>query len=241
MTITSKFNGKCKACGGFVAVGDKVNWVKGVQGVTHADATTCASYRNDPYKAAVTRGLPTAAPVVTANAKPVADFLTAARERGLKFPKVAFMGPNGAEIKLTLAGPASKNPGAVFVYDRGLYVGSIATDGTVRGALANNAALLGTLAAIITDPAAAAKAYGMLTGRCSFCAKELTDAGSVEVGYGPVCAKKYGLPHTAKGTSKQVTLDPSMPLTYGPNAAVFAQAADSVDRADDYYSELGGW
>ena len=54
--------------------------------------------------------------------------------------------------------------------------------------------------AVAADPAAAAKAYGALMGRCSFCDTAITDEGSVEVGYGPVCAKRFGLPHTPKGT-----------------------------------------
>ena len=30
-----------------------------------------------------------------------------------------------------------------------------------------------------------------------------TDAGSVEVGYGPTCAKRWNLPHTPRGSSVQ--------------------------------------
>jgi hypothetical protein len=47
------------------------------------------------------------------------------------------------------------------------------------------------------NPLEAAKLYGTLTGNCCFCGRELTDnkAGrSVEVGYGPICAEKWGLP-----------------------------------------------
>lgn len=69
-----------------------------------------------------------------------------------------------------------------------------------RGSLASNTAVLEALNTIAADPAAAAKAYGALMGRCSYCDKALTDEGSVEVGYGPVCAAKYGLPHHPKGT-----------------------------------------
>lgn len=36
-------------------------------------------------------------------------------------------------------------------------------------------------------------AYGHETGSCSFCGLELTDPRSVTVGYGPVCAEKWGL------------------------------------------------
>jgi hypothetical protein len=36
--------------------------------------------------------------------------------------------------------------------------------------------------------------------RCSFCGLALTDEGSVFMGYGPICARNYGLPHVALGT-----------------------------------------
>jgi hypothetical protein len=39
-----------------------------------------------------------------------------------------------------------------------------------------------------------AAAFGHSTGECVFCSRELEDDRSVTVGYGPVCAKRYGLP-----------------------------------------------
>lgn len=35
---------------------------------------------------------------------------------------------------------------------------------------------------------------GHLTGRCVFCSRKLTDDRSTEVGYGPICADREGLP-----------------------------------------------
>ena len=57
------------------------------------------------------------------------------------------------------------------------------------------------------DPARAAKTYALATkgegakdykGQCCFCARELTDPESVRVGYGPICAGYYNLPHGKK-------------------------------------------
>ena len=42
--------------------------------------------------------------------------------------------------------------------------------------------------------AAVAAAYGQTHGHCMFCALELTDERSVDVGYGPTCASKRNLP-----------------------------------------------
>jgi hypothetical protein len=98
---------------------------------------------------------------------------------------------------LTVAGRA---PGTLTVVVDGTYVGGIRPDGEAVGALAGDDALQAHLAKVALDPAKAAKEYAALMGACSFCSKPLTDEGSVEVGYGPVCAKHWGLPHRALGT-----------------------------------------
>lgn len=36
--------------------------------------------------------------------------------------------------------------------------------------------------------------FGKTTGRCVFCSRMLTDERSIEVGYGPICAEREGLP-----------------------------------------------
>lgn len=36
MTITARFNSRCKECGGAIAVGDQINWIKGEKGASHA-------------------------------------------------------------------------------------------------------------------------------------------------------------------------------------------------------------
>lgn len=44
------------------------------------------------------------------------------------------------------------------------------------------------------NPLGMALAHGKLTGHCCFCGLQLTDDRSVQQGYGPVCAKNWGLP-----------------------------------------------
>lgn len=43
------------------------------------------------------------------------------------------------------------------------------------------------------DPLGVAKEYGNATGNCCFCGLELTVDRSVDLGWGPQCARKYGL------------------------------------------------
>lgn len=147
------------------------------------------------------------APVVNVTPKPVAvvsgvarivAFLSLPHAQGkLKQPKLRFLAPDGkSELRLSLATERSRTPGAVFVKLGYSYVGKINPDGTTT---ITDKPMLDTLDAIGNDPAKAAAAYGALFGRCTFCGLELTDDGSVEVGYGPICAGHYGLPHKAKG------------------------------------------
>lgn len=55
-------------------------------------------------------------------------------------------------------------------------------------------AVMAQVQAACVNPAGVAAEYGHETGNCSFCSKELTDNRSLSVGYGPVCADKFGLP-----------------------------------------------
>lgn len=211
MTIIAKFNGRCVACGQALAAGSTIEWTKGV-GARHAG--TC------PPAAVV--------PVVTVQAGAIVAFLQAARDRGLKAPKARFLAPGGGELRLALAGSTSKYPGAVQVKVDGTWVGRIEASGVVAGPLAGTwgAPIVAALDIVASNPAAAAKAYGALMCRCSFCNLSLTDAGSVEVGYGPVCAQHWGLPHAPKGTPAVSTV---VPFVFGPLTAIQADGGASYE------------
>jgi hypothetical protein len=45
---------------------------------------------------------------------------------------------------------------------------------------------------VLADPAAAANAYGLQTGSCCVCGRELTNAESVQGGIGPICGRRLG-------------------------------------------------
>jgi len=182
--MDAKFRGRCTACGQYFPVGARILWSRD-GGAQHAG--TC------PAPAA-----PVAAPEIPVVA--IAAFLTAAKARGLKAPKARFLAPHGGELRLSMAGHGSRYPGAVQVKINDGWIGRIGADNVVAGPLVEDAAVLAALDTIAANPAAAAKAYGALMGRCSFCDKPLTDAGSIAVGYGPVCAARWGLEHKALGT-----------------------------------------
>lgn len=44
------------------------------------------------------------------------------------------------------------------------------------------------------DPISACDTHGKTSGMCCFCSSPLTDKRSTAVGYGPICAQRFGLP-----------------------------------------------
>lgn len=48
---------------------------------------------------------------------------------------------------------------------------------------------------LMDDPYTLIKVYGHKHGNCCFCGRRLDNAVSVQLGYGPICAEKFGLPH----------------------------------------------
>jgi hypothetical protein len=104
------------------------------------------------------------------------------------------------QVTLTRSGARSKREGTIQItdgrpYGENTWYGRIERDGSVSIHRQNwTEAIHELLAAIEVDLAAVTSASGIATGECSFCTAELTTSESLTVGYGPVCAKKYGLP-----------------------------------------------
>jgi Family of unknown function (DUF6011) len=271
MTITAKFASPCTRCGSIIAKDTRVEWTRG-RGVRHLTDAECERAR-----ATAPPQAPAAAPLALQS---IVTFLQAARDRGLLWPKARFLAPGGGELRISLAGNDSRNPGALYVKVDGEYRGLVTREGQVRGdrrvgdrALDRDGAMRELLAAVATDPARFAREYGATMGYCAFCHKRLTDdrtGASVEHGYGPDCAERYGLEWRGRGRRRTALLE--VPVqAQGPsrtqaeidaderamNAAVQAaeraedervadykarrDSADSVDRADAYYSARLGF
>ena len=119
----------------------------------------------------------------------------------LKYPAIHLL-VDGMNVTLKVAGKRSKYTGEIMVtdgrpYGENTYYGRVSAAGEwhkpfkpVQGM----DKVENLLIAMATKPAETAAEYGHLTGRCCFCRKALNDERSTEVGYGPICAKHYGLP-----------------------------------------------
>jgi hypothetical protein len=129
----------------------------------------------------------------------------------VKYPKL-LVTVNGQDIRLTVATERSNAPGSINVTsaegDREgrTWYGRIFRDGRFMPAKnllgSTSTAIIKALHELAADPAGVAAAYGHRTGNCCFCSLPLTDARSLEVGYGQKCAKNYNLPWGPKAVAK---------------------------------------
>lgn len=117
----------------------------------------------------------------------------------LQKPRIRMLFADRKTLVLQLA-DKGKYVGRVIVSDDtgygGKFYGLVDHDGNwTKGhkAYPESEQLEPMLQKLADDPAGVAREYGKLTGRCCFCNLKLTDPQSTAAGYGPVCAKNYGL------------------------------------------------
>lgn len=131
--------------------------------------------------------------------KAIHDMFDAAAQR-LQHP-VVVLGQGDDAIRLSVASATAKVPGSINVTSTGAYesrtwYGRITSDGkfTTSAKAQVSPAIVAMLKNFAQEPVRVAAAHGRQTGHCCFCARELTDKRSIEVGYGPICADKWSLP-----------------------------------------------
>lgn len=139
------------------------------------------------------------APVAHASAAPLFELLKKAGANGLKQPKLRFEPAEGQRLVVSVAGPKSKAPGTLNLTDGGPYganqwFGRVRLDGSIFQSSKWQPWVGELLLAFAQDPAKVGAAYGKKTGRCCFCGRHLETKESTAVGYGPICAEKFGLP-----------------------------------------------
>jgi len=125
-----------------------------------------------------------AAPTIEVSA--IERAFAAATEARLKWPRLCL-----DSFTFKPAGPASKNAGSIYVTESDNYLGKI-TAGKFIATRDCGVDRQARILAAAADPFQAAKAYGMRTGQCGCCGRELTNGASIDLGIGPICAAKYG-------------------------------------------------
>lgn len=81
-------------------------------------------------------------------------------------------------------------PAAVFIKEGEKKLGRIVNGKFMRSFACDDATAARVIAAA-ADPAAAAVAYGLRTGSCACCGRELTNRESIDRGIGPICAERF--------------------------------------------------
>lgn len=136
-------------------------------------------------------------PTVSVTAKAIFEMFARASKH-LKYPKVVLQDTTGAKVVFGRAGGASRYAGQVMVSDGGpfgnnKFYGRISEDGVFTMAPKNTQEVLDLVKEFAANPEVVAARYGRLTGNCCFCHRPLKDERSTSVGYGPVCADRFGL------------------------------------------------
>lgn len=138
----------------------------------------------------------------TANPKPktgsghqfprILEMLSRARDAQKRLPKIEIShNGNPVVFKITKAGKVNVTDGGP--YGNNVWYGAIQANGEFRVGR-ETARVIDAIVALESDPERVASQHGVATGVCCFCSRELSTKESRSVGYGPVCADKFGLP-----------------------------------------------
>lgn len=123
-------------------------------------------------------------------------------KKHLKYPKIVLQTEKNEPVILKMAGNKSKMPDVVNITDdqpfgENKWFGRVMPTGEwvqntkiPEEELSEVGSILRKLS---KNPIKTAKEYAVLTGNCCFCNTPLSDPHSTAVGFGPVCAKHFGL------------------------------------------------
>ena len=173
-----------------------------------ADTDEPSTYK--PEAAVLYNGTPGSGSISTKPAAPVAVQLDAgfsgivelfnrAKAAGLANPKIRLETEGGVKVVLRMAGSSSKYAGQITVtdnkaYEARTYFGRIDTAGQYFPSAKACDDVTKLLKDMSANPAKMAALYGFKTSNCCFCGLHLKTSESVTMGYGPICAEKFGMP-----------------------------------------------
>jgi len=144
----------------------------------------------------------------TQNYPKIAALFTKAAS-ALSYPKLRLKTPKGATVLLKLAGTNSRYAGTVTVTNGmpygdpdNLFYGRIDSLGSLTLSsyastqyISESTCMLTALASLESSPTEYALQFSQATCSCMFCGRELLRNTSKLVGYGSICASKWGLPY----------------------------------------------
>jgi hypothetical protein len=112
----------------------------------------------------------------------------AARANKIKSPKLRL-----ADFVFSRAPDHGANAGSIYVKSKitDAYLGKVTAGRFIASRECDDPTKTAVIAAA-ADPHSSAKAYGLRTGSCACCGRELTNGESIELGIGPICRDKFG-------------------------------------------------
>lgn len=129
----------------------------------------------------------------------------------LRFPRVVYP-HQGGRILFTLASKHADKDFKNLIYikwenasKQQFYLGYISKQNEMRITIddrlpiADKQVLHETLNRLHTNPLEQLKMHGQQYSHCCFCATTIVSKNSLAVGYGPICAEKFGLPWEGMG------------------------------------------
>lgn len=138
-------------------------------------------------------------PVQQVNVSRIQDMFANAGQK-LKRVKVRLQTVSGQAVVFSLAGSMSKYAGQIMITDGGpfgqnKFFGRIDVNGDYYATRSSGQEVMDLITEFAAAPEETAGKYGRLTGGCCFCNHSLKDNRSLALGYGPVCADRFGLAH----------------------------------------------
>lgn len=190
---------------------------------------------------------PPPAPRVWCNLSELVKFMTPASDSLKSGASLTFrsvmpgMGlSNEGTFQIKRARANSRYPGQYFVTDglgfpQAQLYGRILTNGDFVPHKPTDpecpVGLLALLDELQNDVRRFIQSYGVRTGRCCFCDSGLTDDVSYKLGYGPVCAKHYKMPHSAKAVLAVEAGKPLGEIKEAPKGSLFASDLQMIDTS----------
>lgn len=110
----------------------------------------------------------------------------------LRYPAINLTSKDGRKIRIYRA-----TKGYIAIKVDGEYVGKLMSAGA-QIILYSAKELLDEIDTLLSNPITESALQGREYGRCCFCNRELDNEGSIQHGYGPICAEKWGLPWSAE-------------------------------------------
>lgn len=172
-----------------------------------------------------------AAPAVVGDIQPIVAMINLAKSK-LRWPAI-LLGDPASPLRVTVAGDKAREPGSLTLTSgsterdadgRRAWFGRVSLDGTFQPARdlpkVEADAIHALLVAFASDPQGESRRFARRSGRCCFCGQRLEDRDQIStvLGWGPVCARNWGLPHNKAAA-----------------AAVLAADAPEVPAQDDDY------